>query len=143
MKRKERYTMSAPEKSIITRMRENGATYTVIACHLNISPNTIKSFCQRKNIQPLMKQTDNSKLHYCAQCGQPITQPEHRKQKRFCSDQCRSKWWNRHRQELSHKSAVITICACCGNRFGSYPQEHRKYCCHACYIQARFGGNRS
>lgn len=142
MKQKERYTMTEPEKSIIRRMRESGASYSSIADYLCISPNTVKSFCQRNDIHTLSKQTDRSGKQFCAQCGQPITQQGNRKPKRFCSDQCRSLWWNRHRQELSKKTAVITTCACCGNRFESYPQEHRRYCCHACYIQARFRGNR-
>lgn len=135
--------MTEPEINIITRMREGGATYAAIADHLSLSQNTIKSFCQRKDIQPLPKQTDSAELRFCAQCGQPITQPENRKQKRFCSDKCRSHWWNRHRQELSKKTAVVTTCVHCGNRFESYPQEHRKYCCHACYIKTRFGGERN
>jgi uncharacterized protein YjcR len=130
------------ERSIIRRMREGGAPYTAIAGHLGISPNTVKSFCQRKDIKPQVELRPVSELCFCAQCGQPVAQPENRKQKRFCSDKCRSKWWNKHRQELSHKFAVITSCAHCGNRFESYPQEKRKYCCHACYIKARFGGVR-
>ena len=132
--------MTEPEKSIITRMREGGATYAAIASYLSLSQNTIKSFCQRNGIQPLPKQADSAELRFCAQCGQPIVQPENRKPKRFCSDKCRSQWWNRHRQELTKKTAIITTCAHCGNRFESYPPEHRKYCCHACYIKARFGG---
>lgn len=134
--------MTEPEIIIITRMRESGATYAAIAVHLSLSQNTIKSFCQRKGIQPQAELRPVSEFRFCAQCGQPITQQENRKPKRFCSDQCRSRWWNRHRQELSKKTAVVTTCACCGNRFESYPQEHRKYCCHACYIKARFGGER-
>lgn len=134
--------MTEPEKSIITRMREGGATYASIASHLTLSQNTIKSFCQRKGIQPLPKQADSAELCYCAQCGQPLARQENRKPKRFCSNKCRSHWWNRHRKELSKKTAVITTCAHCGNRFKSYPQECRKYCCHACYIRARFGGER-
>ena len=134
--------MTEPEIIIITRMRESGATYAAIADHLSLSQNIIKSFCQRKDIRPLPKQADSAELCFCAQCGQPITQQKNRKPKRFCSDECRSRWWNRHRQELSKKTAVITTCAYCGNCFESYPQEHRKYCCHACYIKARFGGIR-
>jgi hypothetical protein len=130
------------EKSIITKMRESGAAYAGIARYLNLSPNTVKSFCQRKDIKPQAELRPVSELRICAQCGQPIAQPENRKQKRFCSDECRSRWWNRHRQELSRKTAIIMTCAHCGNRFEGYTQEQRKYCCHACYIKARFGGVR-
>jgi hypothetical protein len=133
--------VTEPEKSIIQRMRESGAAYAIIADHLKISPNTVKSFCQRKDIQYQAEFRPVSELRFCAQCGQPIVQQENRKEKRFCSDKCRSGWWNKHRQELSRKKAIIMTCAHCGNHFESYPQEQRKYCCHACYIQARFGGN--
>jgi DNA-binding CsgD family transcriptional regulator len=142
MKLKERYTIAESEKSIIRKMRENRATYAAIADHLNLSPNTVKSFCQRQRIRPQVKSRECPVPHFCAQCGQPVTQQNKRKQKRFCSDECRSGWWNKHRQELSKKTAVNITCAHCGNRFESYPQEQRKYCCHACYIQARFGGVR-
>lgn len=133
--------MTESEKNIITKMRESGTTYANIASHLSLSQNTIKSYCQRKGIQPLPKQADSAELRFCAQCGQPLARHANRKPKRFCSDKCRSRWWNRHRQELSKKTAVIITCAYCGNRFESYPQEHRKYCCHTCYIKARFGGD--
>jgi hypothetical protein len=140
--RKERYPVTDIEKSIIQRMREGGATYANIADHLNLSPNTVKSFCQRKDIWPHVELRPALELCFCAQCSAEIGQQENRKQKRFCSDKCRSLWWNKHRQALSRKTAIVKICAHCGNRFESYLHEQRKYCCHVCYIRARFGGVR-
>ena len=29
---------------------------------------------------------------------------------------------------------------CCGKPFRAYGNSQRKYCCHACYVQARFRG---
>jgi hypothetical protein len=34
-------------------------------------------------------------------------------------------------------------CASCGRMFEDYTRNHRKYCCHACYIQDRFGKKES
>ena len=61
----------------------------------------------------------------------------HRKPKRFCSDACRLRWWHAHRD--MEKNAVDRRCFSCGRMFRS--SREQKYCSHACYIKARFGGN--
>ena len=55
------------------------------------------------------------------------------KPKIFCSDACRKKWWNGHR-----KGNHSLVCANCGKIFISY-NIGRKYCCHDCYVNSRFG----
>lgn len=133
--------MKDMEKRTITRLREGGKSYAEIAENLHLSVNTVKSFCLRggvKTLQALRKEADPNR---CMQCHKPIEQQTGHKRKRFCSDRCRLKWWNQHRTQMNRKSCVEKTCAHCGNAFVSYPYERRKYCSHACYIQARFGGD--
>jgi len=76
---------------------------------------------------------------YCKECGVPVEQTPGRKIKMFCSDRCRSKWWNMHLNEVDRKAYTDHVCANCGKPFRSYANRNRKYCCHECYIEARFG----
>lgn len=40
--------------------------------------------------------------------------------------------------ELEKKAYYVFACASCGKKFESYGNKSRKYCSHACYIDARF-----
>ena len=70
-------------------------------------------------------------------CGEKMELQPHRKPKRFCSDACRLRWWHAHRD--MEKNAADRRCFSCGRVFRS--SRDQKYCSHACYIKARFGGN--
>ena len=72
----------------------------------------------------------------CLECGEAIYQNPKGRKKRFCSDACRLRWWHEHR-DMS-KTAKETKCAACGREFVT--DRVQKYCSHACYIAARFGG---
>lgn len=74
----------------------------------------------------------------CEQCGALIEQNPKRKRKRFCSDACRMKWWNDHR-DLVATDTVDIKCQCCGKAVKAIKGSGRKYCCHECYIKDRFG----
>lgn len=80
--------MNQSEKTKIKELREKGLGYTEIAKSMNISKNTVKSFCRRNGLGKLKKIETNSAV--CEFCGKPISQPIGRKQKRFCSDNCRN-----------------------------------------------------
>lgn len=64
-----------------------------------------------------------------------------RKEKRFCSDKCRNKWWNTHLDKVNRRANYDFVCAYCKKPFISYGNKNRKYCSHECYIADRFGGN--
>lgn len=130
------------EKRTITRLREGGKSYAEIAENLHISVNTVKSFCLRNNVKTLQALRNEADPNRCMQCHHPLEQQPGHKRKRFCSDRCRLTWWNQHRAQMNRKSCVEKACSFCGSTFASYPPEKRKYCSHACYIQARFGGAR-
>lgn len=73
--------------------------------------NTVKSYCQRNQLGG-RKSTDSNK-HFCKQCGIEVKQTPHRKLKKFCSDKCRMKWWNRHPEKLHRKSGKNIVCPIC------------------------------
>ena len=127
--------MTNGEKMLITQQRRQGFGYTEIARKLGMSVNTVKSYCQRNAIKPVGKTTSLEK-EACRQCGSALEHTPGRKKKQFCSDACRLRWWHEHR-EMS-KTARGAKCAACGREF--ITDRAQKYCSHACYIAARFGG---
>ncbi|MGG6831978.1 UNVERIFIED_CONTAM: helix-turn-helix domain-containing protein [Streptococcus canis] len=130
--------MNLEEKEKIKILREKGLGYTAIAKEINISVNTIKSYCKRHGLGGTKTCDEDTSL--CEYCGKPVIQKLGRKKKRFCSDKCRNSWWNKNRELVSKKANYECICANCGKTFISYGNKNRKYCSHECYISARFGG---
>ena len=63
-----------------------------------------------------------------------------RKQRKFCSVQCREKWWNENRDKGNKPTGETLRCIHCGKAFSAYEREHRKYCSHTCYVAERFQG---
>lgn len=122
--------MTTEEKMKILQMRSKDISIREIASVLNLSVNTVKSFCSR-----------NKSSQLCLCCGTSIIQPPRTRLKKFCSDKCRMKWWNSHAHEVNRKAMYEFSCACCGQYFQAYGNKHRKYCSRACYIKSRFGGN--
>ena len=41
---------------------------------------------------------------------------------------------------VNRKANYECTCEKCGKKFISYGNKDRKYCCHECYIEDRFGG---
>ncbi len=76
----------------------------------------------------------------CPYCGKQLSNPPTGRKKRFCSDDCRRKWWNSNRDKLNKSPGAqyeIT-CKSCGKRFISYGNTKRKYCSHDCYVNYRY-----
>lgn len=69
--------MNKDEKARIIELREEGLSYTEIAKIMDISKNTIKSFCRRNGITETKK--DKGDLGVCEFCRKPISQLEERK----------------------------------------------------------------
>ena len=127
--------MTDKQKIEIEKMRREGLGYKKIAVALDLSENTVKSYCRRL---PTIA-ADNEK---CMCCGKPLSQIPGHKKKKFCSDSCRMKWWNSHLDIVKRKALYTFVCPCCGKEFTVYGNANRKYCCHECYIDDRFGGVR-
>jgi len=130
--------MNMEEQRKVKLLRDEGLSYTQIANRMDISVNTIKSYCKRNSLGVI--QSTKTQTALCESCSKPIKQNTGRKVKRFCSDACRNTWWNKHIQLVKRQANYECTCLNCTNSFISYGNKTRKYCCHACYIEHRFGG---
>ena len=136
--------MTSTEKRMIDQYRQKGMSYADIAASLNLSVNTVKSYCLRNKIgietEPADQEPEPVSAVFsaglCRQCGTAILSAQNRADKHFCSDKCRKQWWHAHRSESLN--ATDRVCPACGRHFRTNRQQ--KFCCHACYIVARFGG---
>lgn len=136
--------MTESQKQQIISFRRQGIGYLKISQELGISQNTVKSYCRRNNLTKPVEITETPRRieeteHFCLQCGVSVPQDSKRKLKKFCSDQCRMKWWNSHRELVRHKKVEEMECPNCHKRFVA--DSGRKYCSHSCYIAHRFGGD--
>lgn len=129
--------MTTDQKEQIRAMRLQGLGYGKIAQALGISSNTVRSFCRRNSLCG-----DTTKNSFCKQCGKAIKIIPKQKPRKFCSDICRTTWWNSHLNCVNRKAVYHFTCACCGQAFTAYGDQNRKYCSHSCYITDRFGRER-
>lgn len=79
-------------------------------------------------------------LSKCEYCSAEMKQPQIGRPRRFCSDNCRRAWWGENSEEsVASPQAIYSLtCLACGEKFQSYGNRNRKYCCHEHYIAARF-----
>ena len=128
--------MTDEQKQQIIAMRRDGAGYGRIAARLQISINTVKSFCRRHSLAA------KSQPQFASSAESRLSRIRDGKRKRFCCDACRNKWWNAHLELVKRKAVYTFTCPACGKAFTVYGNSHRKFCSHACYIAYRFGGVR-
>lgn len=131
--------MNQSQKDRIKELRLDGLGYVKIAQILDLSENTVKSYCKRNNIgcTAAVKKTGGN---CCRNCGKELVQIPKRKTRKFCSDNCRTAWWNSHTDRVNKKAVYSYKCPNCGREFTAYGNSKRKYCCHSCYISFRFKG---
>lgn len=134
--------MTNEQKTRIAAMRRDGYSYSRIAAEVGVNENTVKTFCRRNDLSaespvPVFPGITEKQ---CQCCGQPVIQYPGRKEKKFCSDACRNKWWNTHLNDVKRKAMYEFTCPACGSTFYAYGNRNRKYCSHGCYIADRFGG---
>lgn len=130
--------MTNEQKEQILAYKRDGFGYKKIGKLMGLSENTIKSFYKRNKLEENQIDVQNG---ICPCCGEPIQVSTGRKQRKFCSDKCRMKWWNEHLDRVDKKANYEFVCAYCKKPFTAYGNAHRKYCCHECYIEDRFGGS--
>ncbi len=136
--------MNSHEREQIITLRAAGQSYARIAGALNLSVNSVKSFCRRN---ALSGSAGSSVKHIkaeaplgataCEQCSCPVQQTPGRKHKRFCSDACRTAWWNAHRTQVRWKTMHTFCCARCGMQFSRYGVTRRSFCSRSCASAAR------
>lgn len=132
--------MTGEQKALVSSLRASGVGYGTIAKRTGLSENTVKSYCRRNGTSEVAP-AESSEPHKCRFCGAAVPQTPGRKEKKFCSDKCRNKWWNTHLDLVERRATREIACQNCGKTFMVYGKRERKYCSHACYIAHRFGGN--
>ena len=133
--------MTDEQKEQIKVLRQRGMGYIRVAQALGISENTVKSFCRRNKLTGQVKQEKLAE-HFCFYCGTAVTQNPGRKEKKFCSNKCRMKWWNSHPEQVNRKAVYEFTCVHCEKPFTAYGNANRKYCSQECYIADKLGGAR-
>ena len=127
--------MTKDEKEKLKEMRLKGDDYRSIADTLDISIDTVKSYCRRNGLDYATLQ----KGELCPVCGRPLVNTKGHRQKKYCSEECRRKWWRLHpelRKKLD-KSLYKINCCNCHKSFISYGCKERKYCSWDCYNMKR------
>ena len=132
-----RFIMTREQKLMIVSLRSQGLGYKRVADRLGIFINTVKSFCRRQKDKT--HEEDQPGPFTCKCCGVTVKQTPGRKKKLFCSDKCRMKWWNEHPELVERRAFYEKTCPNCGRVFTVYGDSKRKYCCHECYVEHRFG----
>ena len=130
--------MTDKQKYTVQNMRRMGLAYSVIAHNTGLSANTVKSFCHRAGVA-ISNDFGNENCNVCKNCGIELNHHPGRKKKRFCTNKCRSDWWNRNRDWAYYKRARQVVCLYCGMAFDSYGSKNRKFCGRDCYIRSRYG----
>lgn len=82
--------MTEAQKEQVRFLRCEGLGYGAIAARLDISENTVKSFCRRNHLTGV---ASKEPVLTCRNCGGPLPQKPKRKQRKFCSESCRRAWW--------------------------------------------------
>ena len=119
--------MTNEERAMVTRLRQEGLGYKKIASALSLPVQTVKSWCVRHSIQ---------KEEFCLNCGVPVKQTPHKRQRKFCSDRCRHAWWVSHPEIRDPKTMYQHVCLYCGKHF-SNPRQTASYCSRKCFALAR------
>lgn len=136
----ERLIVDDQVKQLVKKMRIHGASTAVIAKHLVLNPNSVKTLCRRQGWAPdaCFEQVSDPRGVWCRQCGEKIMVGMGMKRRWFCCQECRRVWWKNHPEESRRKAFYHFTCCCCGRGFVAYGNVKRKYCTHACYIRDRF-----
>lgn len=136
--------MTDIQKKQITEMRTNGMIFASIASELRLSINSVKSFCRRNHIMPMikskceMKSSPIPQYERCKHCGKKLVNTPGHRQKTFCSRSCQQLYWREHPELMNHTAIIQKRCPACGKEFSDYRGHSRKYCSHACYIEYRY-----
>ncbi len=98
--------MTIDERKMLATYRQQGYGYKKIAQIMGLSVNTVKTYCKRNALGGKVdSQNPGTMEKVCQYCGAPLAQTPGRKPRVFCSDGCRTKWWNAHLwQELPQKN---------------------------------------
>lgn len=130
----------------IRELRLRGTGYRAIASVVGLSRDVVRNYCKSHGLDGyasvltmnMKEQMQNGQA--CLACGKTLIQPKTGRKRRFCSDECRRRWWSAHQDELKKKPTAYyeKECAYCHKIFTAYGNKNRKYCSHECYVKDRF-----
>lgn len=94
--------MTENQKKQILQCRQLGFSYAEISRKMGISVNSIKTYCKRHGLGGIRANSNmlSQIITTCEYCDMSVKQNPKRKQKRFCSDKCRNRWWNAHMSQV-------------------------------------------
>ena len=99
--------MTNQQKEQITTLRSQGYGYATIAKAVGLKKDTVVAFCRKMGMTGT-KAADNRRIEldagFCLQCGALLTQTPGRKRVKFCSDNCRTAWWNAHPEKVNRRA---------------------------------------
>ena len=104
--------MTDKQREQIRKLRYEGAGYKAIATELDLSLNTVKSYCRRNLLQgagsvaAINNLVSVEKGLVCKNCGKQLRHTEGKRKRVFCSDSCRKKHW-KQKKELDTMHARI------------------------------------
>lgn len=120
--------MKREEKIKVQELRREGKGYRTIAAETGIPVSTIAAFCRTH---------ENDCFDVCPQCGAKLVHTPKHKKKKFCSDKCRTLWWNSHLDQVNRQAYYKSVCKFCGKEFMSYGNDHRIFCSRKCVDEYR------
>ena len=80
--------MTKEEKKKVVELRALGMSYQEIARCFSLPLSTVKSW--------LIRHSQKEEKGRCRFCGAPIQQTPHKRERKYCSDECRYRWWSKH-----------------------------------------------
>ncbi len=90
--------MTKQQKATVELLRKEGMTYREIGEKIGVSTAVVKMYFYRQQHQLV-------KPPLCDQCHKPINATVFRKNRRFCSPECKAKWWSLHTAAERAKAA--------------------------------------
>lgn len=132
------FSVTDIQRKKIEEMRSAGFGYSVIAVETGLSKDSVKAYCRSHALGGIKADSSSGDVSFgtCPICGKKFVQNPTRKEKKFCSDSCRMKWWNSHPELVQRKTLHFLICEHCGQSFSS-KNPRQKYCSRPCYTSAR------
>lgn len=126
----------------VREFRMKGAGYRAIAAVVGVTRDEVRNYCRSRGLDGLgLEVKELSKgTRYCPQCNKKLPEQNRGRQRIYCSDTCRKKWWAAHPNAIarSEKATYQLVCLYCGQTFSSYGNKNRKYCDANCYNRDRF-----
>ena len=105
--------MTDGQRQQIIQLRKEGCGYTVIAKELDISRDTIRSFCRHNGLAGEMAITEKAAGQtedgFCWECGKGLHQTDGVKKKVFCCQKCREKWWHEHPRQIKQRAVYSFV----------------------------------